>query len=306
MDVSIVIINYNSHRHTVNCISSIIENTNEKIAYEIIVVDNNSAADDLAMLKESLSEMSTGCIRVFESTKNTGFALGNMLGVNFASGKYLFLLNNDCSLMNDAVAELFGYMESQPSISLAVPQCHDRNGNHVAAFDYFPTVANQWLGAGLCRLLKPESYPQRKRIYEQPISVPMVSGSAMFFRREMFNAVGGLDTNYFLYCEEEDVCLRLSRIGGGIVHVPMAKVLHVGGGSTHRNAEIEKEFYISLFYFLSKNYGWAAASAIKFRYVIKEALKAFKNKKRLSILWFLLKRPHLGKSMRHRQVCKTT
>lgn len=304
MDISIVIVNYNSSRHTINCVESVLGKTTAGLAYEIIIVDNNSSADDLEKLKSHLVAMDNANIRLIESIKNTGFALGNMLGVNIASGKYLFLLNNDCTLLNDALSELFRYMESQPSTALAVPQCYDGHNNHVAAFDYLPTVANQWFGAGVCRLFNPAAYPQRKRSYEHPIPVPMVSGSAMFFRRDMFNAVGGLDTNYFLYCEEEDICLRLKQLGGGIVHVPMARISHVGGGSTRRNFEIEKEFYISLFYFLDKNYRRTSAFLIKSRYVLKEFLKSCKNRERWGVFSFLLKGPHLGKSMRHRQACK--
>ncbi len=74
----------------------------------------------------------------------------------------------------------------------------------------------------------------------------------MFFRRSVFADAGGLDTNYFLYCEEEDICLRLKNRGHTIFYVPSAVISHLGGGSTERDINIEKEFYISLFYFLNK------------------------------------------------------
>lgn len=294
MKVSIVIINFNSTKHTINCINSIIEKT--KIETEIIVVDNNSTDHERLELEEWYKKNST-TIRYVESKKNTGFAMGNMLGANIATGDYLFLLNNDCLLLNNAIDQLVEFMESNPNVGLAGPKTFDGNGKYTPSFDYSPTVANKWLGSSLCRVFDKSSYPPRKHEYTSPISVPMISGSAMFFRRSCFSNLGGLDTNLFLYCEEEDICIRARRKNYDIYHVPTAKVTHFCGVSTQRNLDIEKEFYISLFYMLEKNYHPISRALIKFRYIFKELKK---GKKRFEIFLFLVKGPSLTKSMRHK------
>jgi len=285
MDISVIVVNYNSSEHTINCVSSILAQTKGYFTYEIIIVDNNSNDAELNKLRSWFVAVQEKNIHLYESKINTGFALGNMLGVNISSGRYLFLLNNDCVVINDALSALISFMENNTKVALVSPMCLDGNAKLVSSFDYIPTIANQWLGASVCRFFHPENYPLRKVVYTEPIAVPMISGAAMFFRCSAFADAGGLDTNYFLYCEEEDICLRLKNIGHTIFYVPSAVISHLGGGSTERDINIEKEFYISLFYFLNKNYTFLPRIMIKLRYLVKELIKSFKMKSRFEIFF---------------------
>lgn len=132
----------------------------------------------------------------------------------------------------------------------------------------------------------------------------MISGSAMFFRTKCFNKLGGLDTNFFLYCEEEDISIRAKKNGYDIYYVPAAELIHLCGASTERNETIEKEFYISLFYMLEKNYNITSRTLLKYRYILKELTKSIKNKNRFKLFIFLIKGPSLAKSMRHNMKCE--
>lgn len=297
MKVSIVIINFNSTEHTINCIKSIKAKT--KTETEIIVVDNNSEYDDRIKIENWINSNPNSATYI-SSKKNTGFSMGNMLGANVASGNYIFLLNNDCLLINDAIDELVKFMEEHPNVGLAGPKTYDGNNNYMPSFDYIPTVANKWLGHSLCRLFKKNSYPSRKKEYQKPLSVPMISGSAMFFRKDCFNNLGGLDTNLFLYCEEEDISIRAKNKSYDIFHVPTAEIIHYCGVSTERSIDIEKEFYISLFYVLDKHYGFLSRNLIKLKYILKELKKGIKNKKNMKVFLFLICGPSLCKSMRHK------
>ncbi|MDD2343903.1 MAG: glycosyltransferase family 2 protein [Tolumonas sp.] len=301
MDISVIVVNYNSSEHTINCVSSILAQTKGYFTYEIIIVDNNSNDAELNKLRSWFDKVQEKKVHLYESKINTGFALGNMLGVNISSGRYLFLLNNDCVVINDTLSELASFMENKTNVALVSPKCLDRNDKLASSFDYIPTIANQWLGASVCRLVHPENYPLRKIVYTEPVAVPMISGAAMFFRRSVFADIGGLDTNYFLYCEEEDICLRLKNKEHTIFYVPSAVISHLGGGSTERDINIEKEFYISLFYFLNKNYTLLPRVMIKLRYVVKEFIKSFKNKSRFEILFFLISGAKMRHSLRHKQ-----
>lgn len=301
MDISVIVVNYNSSEYTINCVSSVLAQTKSDLLYEIIIVDNNSNDSELEKLRAWLGVIRGQNVHLYESKINTGFALGNMLGVNISSGRYLFLLNNDCVVINDTLSELTSFMEKNANAALVSPKCLDGDEKLASSFDYIPTIANQWFGASVCRLFNPKDYPLRKVVYTEPIAVPMISGAAMFFRRSIFADVGGLDTNYFLYCEEEDICLRLRNNGYSIFYVPAAIISHLGGGSTNRDINIEKEFYISLFYFLNKNYGFLARTMIKMRYVVKELIKSFKVKSRLEIFTFLILGAKIRYSLRHKQ-----
>lgn len=297
MKVSVIVINFNSTDYTVNCVNSILEKTQSKV--EVVIVDNNSIEEERDKLSQWLEGTSNN-IKYVESKKNTGFSMGNMLGANVASGEYLFFLNNDCILLNSAIDELVTFMDTHQDAGISGPKIFDGKGKYTPSFNYTPSVANKWLGSSICRLFNKDLYLPRRVEYKSPVAVQMIPGSAMFFRRKCFNLLGGLDTNFFLYCEEEDISIRAKKSGYKVYHVPTAEITHYFGSSTKRNIEIEKEFYISFFYMLEKNYSFFSRNLIKLRYLIKEFFKLFKGKGSLALLWFLLKGPSLSQSMRHR------
>lgn len=248
--ISIVILNYNSTEYTINCINSIFNSSYDN--YEVIVVDNGSNVEQYCKLSEFIIGFSNGKIFLERNDLNFGFALGNIIGLLRAKGKYLFVLNNDTLIEKDTLKILNTFMDDNDDVSLCIPSQYDEKGVYHPSFAYIPSVLNQWFGSGFCRFFDGENYPDRKKIYHEPLKVPMGSGASMFFRAKDYYDVGGLDPNYFLYCEEEDICIRMKKRGMKVFFVPEAKIIHFCGGSTKRNIEIEKEFYISLFYFFSK------------------------------------------------------
>lgn len=299
--ISIVILNYNSTKYTVDCINSILNSDYEN--YEIIVVDNASKNESYCQLIDFIDKLTFEKIVVVRNRINFGFALGNITGIEKAEGDYIFVLNNDTLVDRAALKTLSLFMEERLDISLCIPAQYNEDGTYHPSFNYLPSILNQWLGNGFCRLIDRVNYPDRKKLYEKPIRVQMGSGASMFFRKDDYYRAGGFDPNYFLYCEEEDICIRMRDKGMSIYFVPEAKITHFCGGSTKRNVDIEKEFYISLFYFLNKNYGFMSALSLKLRFFIKEILRALKkpSKDRFELLISLLKSPSLSKSLRHRQ-----
>ena len=115
--VSVILINYNSTHHTINCVNSIREQTNNELEYEIIVVDNNSREEEKLKLTNWLSQPEQSDVIFYQSERNTGFTGGNMIGVNLAHGKYLYLLNNDCILQNDVLAILSQFMNENLKVA---------------------------------------------------------------------------------------------------------------------------------------------------------------------------------------------
>ena len=109
MDVSIIIINYNTFQLTSECIRSVIAFTKE-ISYEIIVVDNASMECDADIFKEKFPE-----IILVKSQKNGGFAYGNNLGIEKASGEFILLLNSDTILTEDSISKTVAYAEQNPN-----------------------------------------------------------------------------------------------------------------------------------------------------------------------------------------------
>ena len=179
-----------------------------------------------------------------------------MLGVQFVNAKYYFFLNNDCELQNDCLSILHTFCESNNDVALCSPQLYLKNGQHQPCIDYFPILSTKILGLGILKPFYGERYFKRKKLHTKPIQVDVVSGSQMFVNAKSFNAIGGFDTTFFLYCEEEDIALRLFKAGYKTFLVPEAKNVHAGGGSTPASLEIRKEFYISFLYFYRKHYGF--------------------------------------------------
>ncbi|MFC5706634.1 glycosyltransferase family 2 protein [Aeromonas eucrenophila] len=299
VSISIVILNYNSSKYTIDCINSILSGSYQN--YEIILVDNNSNADERGVIIDYLNVKNNGKIHYRENGFNFGFALGNIFGISEAKGEYIFVLNNDTLVDEHALGILHSFMEDNPDVSLCIPSQYDKDGRYHPSFAYLPSVANQWLGDGLCRMLKPSEYMDRKKEYKTPFSVQMGSGASMFFRASDYFKVGGLDPNFFLYCEEEDICIRMKKEKMNIFFVPDAKIIHYGGGSTNRNIEIEIEFYRSLFYFFDKNYKYISARALKFRFITKELIKSCKNPARFKLLLAIIRKSSLSHSLRHKQ-----
>lgn len=285
-DVSVILINYNSSEFTISCVQSIIEKTDKSLNYNIVVVDNSSEIEDYKNLHQ-LKDIEN--IQIIRSDLNLGFSCGNMYGVSFTKAKYYFFLNNDCKLLNDCLNILFDFSEKNRNVGICSPQLYSEENIPVSSFDHFPLLITKFLGTGVLKLLKGKNYKARKATYTTPTKVDLVSGSQMFVQKEAFNKVGGLDPIYFLYCEEEDLALKMHDQKYDVYLIPEAKNIHYGGCSTPSSYEIRKEFYISFLYFYRKHYGFFKTEILKvllFLRIVRKSLKR-KNNFKLSFLFCL-------------------
>ena len=275
-DVAVILINYNSARHTIACVSSILQHTSDARNYGIVIIDNASAENDFNRLSEHIALFEAKPpIKLFRSRLNTGFAAGNMLGVQFISAKYYFFLNNDCILQNDCIDILYRFCEAHDDTALCSPQLYHEDGSHQPCFDYFPYLKTKLFGLGVLRLSYGKRYIKRKALHSEPVQVDVISGSQMFVRAAAFNELGGFDTTFFLYCEEEDIALRLARAGHKTYLVPEARNRHSGGASTVASLDIRKEFYISFLYFYRKHFGLARQQVLKLILTLRLLRKCF-------------------------------
>jgi GT2 family glycosyltransferase len=298
-DVSVILVNFNSSHHTLNCIKSLEDNTDEKVNYEIIVVDNGSKNDDYDFLAQNITQ--TNKITLIRNRLNTGFAQGNMTGINKACGKYLYILNNDCIILNDVLSKLMNFMETHSEAACCVPKMYNKSGSPTPAFQNFPSIAGKWLGNKFLSKINKTKYPNKNAEYSNPIRIPVASGASMFVDTTHFYSIGGFDTNFFLYLEEEDLCLRFKKASLSVYHVPSAEIKHLGGESTQKSPEIAREYYISLWYYLNKHCTFIERFFIKLRYIIRELFGSIKNTQKIKLAIFLLLGAPMKHSLRHRQ-----
>ncbi|AQG80868.1 glycosyltransferase family 2 protein [Spirosoma montaniterrae] len=300
--VSVILLNYNSHRFTFDCIASIQQQT-QGVDYEIIIVDNNSSPTDADALRP-LADVPG--VRLIRSRINLGFSGGNMLGVQAAdpATDYYYFLNNDCVLRTNVLAQLTVFMDATPDAGLCGAQMFAGDGSRQETFGYLPTAVNKILGHGVARLLNPDRYPNRRRVYTEPVRVPFIMGSTLFVRASVFHAIGGFDVAHFLYVEEEDLAKRLLLRGFYAYLVPQAEYVHFTGQSTVRNYDIEKEHYISLFYYFRKYHSWPERALLRAYYVIKNGRKFRRNPVYGKLAWFIGRGSPMRESLRYRQTIR--
>lgn len=301
IDVSFITINYNSSNLTIKLVESIISQT-IGLDFEIIVVDNASQKKDFKNLCDSLNKFEQ--VKIIKNKINSGFASGNMLGVNYASGKYYFFINNDCILLNNTSKILKDFLDFNEDVGVATAKVLDNNGNYSSSYKQFPHLIKQLFGNSIQRFVSKNRFPSNKIKLEKNSEVEVVSGSCMFFKRDTFCSIGGFDTVFFLYCEEEDVCKRVWDFGKKVYFIPKAEVFHEAGGSTEKSFEIEREFYISYYHLLDKHFNVFERLLLKASLFVKLFFRILKRKNGFKIFIAMIKGFSKKTSLRYKQVIK--
>ena len=295
MDLSIIIINYNTSKYTINCIESIVNTISDSINYEIILVDNCSEISDLSNLEEQIKKFNH--LTLIKNPINSGFGGGNTVGLSKAKGKFLSFVNNDTILQNDCFSILIDAMESNPSYGVCSPQSFKENGKFLPTIDHFTSPSKELFGRAFLEFINPKRYPKRKQIYSKPQRGQFVSGSFMVFRKEDFDKIGGFDTKIFLYQEETDICKRLLKINKYAYLIPEAKFIHFHGASTKKSIAIKTELKLSTLYVIRKHYGWLAHKLILGFLILKYFIRSFFKPEYWSLFKVLIKGGKLNHSL---------
>ena len=300
-DIAVILINYNSSEHSINCIRSIIEKTSKNLHYQIIITDNCSEKEDYLKLKSFCKEADFPNLELHRSTINSGFGGGNMFGVQFANAKYLAFLNNDTLLKNDCLSILKNALESNPNIGIAGAQAYKENGDFMISLDHFASPAREIIGRSFLESINSKKYPKRKKLYKEPLKVNFVPGSFMFVRATDFYEIGGFDTNIFLYYEETDLCIRLANKSKFAFLIPEAEFVHFHGVSTGKSLAIKKELKISLLYIIRKHYGFFGHKIVMVFLIVKYFFSSILKPKNWSLFFLILTGAPLSKSLKTKQ-----
>lgn len=298
MHVSIITVNYNSSHHTINMVESIRKMTSPNLTYEIIIVDNASEPAQYDLL---LSLCIFSDIKIIRSRINGGFAWGNMLGVQHAMGDYYLFLNNDTLFQNDVLTCFYNYAQANKGVGLLGGHLSNKDGSRTSSYKKFPSLLSNLFGNSFARLLTSDNFPSNKTLLSVPTEVSVISGSCMFFRRECFDKIGGFDTVFFLYCEEEDISKRVWDSGSKVMYLPEAYILHLEGASTTRNLAIEKEFYISYNLLLNKHFPLWKVTILKSLQLVKLLRRSFRSMHYFHLFLFILRGAPIKESLRYKQ-----
>ena len=301
-DIAVILINYNSTEHTINCVNSIIEKTARTINYQIIITDNCSEKEDYLKLKSFCDELNFPNLELHRNKINSGFGAGNMFGIQFANAQYLAFINNDTLFLNDCLSILKNSLYTNQNIGIAGAQAYKENGDFMISLDHFASPTREILGRNFLETINPKKYPKRKKVYTNPQPVNFVPGSFMFVRSDDFYETGGFDTNIFLYYEETDLCIRLAKKSKFAYLIPAAKFIHYHGASTEqRSLTIKKELKISLLYIIRKHYGFFGHKIVLLFLTIKYFFSSIFKPKNWSLFFLILSGASLSKSLKTKQ-----
>lgn len=304
LDVSCIIINYNTANFTLDAVKSIIELEKSNLNYEIVIVDNASQPEDYLWLAKEVKNLNTPLIKLVRSKKNVGFGAGNMIGVQNASKcKYYAFINNDTlHVSTNTLLELSNFMDKNTSIGIVSPQMLDQDKNFRVTIDHFSSLGREILRRPLLEKLFPKKYLNRKIRYSKPTKVHYVQGSYMFTRANAFENIGGFDENLFLYYEESDVSRRLlKKLNLSTYLYPNLEYIHYKSASTKKNILIKIEQKISLLYYIRKHYGFWQHKILLTYYIIRYFFSSIFKPKYWKLFSVLIKGAPISLSLKQKQ-----
>ena len=258
-DLSVVILNWNARPFLVACLNSILRQ-NWRYVVEIIVVDNDSQYDDsVAVVRRDYPG-----VTLLESGGNIGFSAGNNLGYRRARGRLVLFLNPDTVVEGGALDALCDWMDAHPRVGAIGPRMTYPDGELQASARGFPSF-----GAGLFRnsflgKLWPNNPWSRGYLLTgadrtRERAVDWLSGSALLARREALSQIdlgrGPWDEDYFMYCEDIDLCYRLGEQDWPRFYVPSATIQHhIGKSSDLAQGRSIRRHHQAMWLFYRKHY----------------------------------------------------
>jgi len=255
MKLSIIIVNYNVKYFLRQLLHSIYA-SETNFAYEIIVVDNDSADGSVEFLRKEFPE-----INLIESKVNLGFSKANNIGIQQSKGEYVLLLNPDTIVQEDTLAKSIEYMDAHSNAGALGCRMIDGAGNFLPESKRgFPTPRVALFKAiGLSKLFPGSRYFNTYYLGylddDQIHNVDVLTGAFMLLRKSVLDQSGLLDEDFFMYGEDIDLSYRIKMLGYDVVYFPETTIIHFKGESTKKqSASYVKRFYGAMQIFAKKHY----------------------------------------------------
>ena len=281
IDLSIVIVNWNVRELLRRCLASIAGSdglfvqgaqppaesaggSERRWLAEVIVVDNASSDDSVAMLAEAFP-----WVQVIANRENLGFTKANNQGLAASGGRYVLFLNPDTEATPQAIGQMLAHAEDHPDVGILGPQLRYGDGGVQSSRRRFPTLATFFLESTVLQKKWPRNrILDRYFVLDKPddaiSQVDWVVGACMLVRRAVLDAIGGFDEGFFMYSEELDLCHRAVDAGWRVVYYPQAVVTHYEGKSSEQVVAARHiRFHTSRVRYVRKYHGTAAAAAVR-------------------------------------------
>ena len=261
MELSIIIINYNTYALTKKCIETVYEFT-KNIEFEIILVDNASVECDAQLFKTVFPE-----IQLIINKENVGFAKGNNIGIEKAKGEYILLLNSDIELVENSIYTCVEFLKNHPNVGVVSPMLIYPDGRIQSVGQRFPSVKYQLLELLRVQKILPKATAGKLLLgsffnYQVNTTVDWVWGAFFLTKKEIIEQLPQqqLNDTFFMYYEDMQWCLDIKKLGYKIYYLANTKAIHrMGGSSGKKNEMMEKNGEL----FLKQNYSVTKIKCIK-------------------------------------------
>lgn len=231
--LSIICVNWNSLNYLTECIESIYDSA-PSLAFEIVVVDNASHEGGVDRLQEHFPE-----VTIIRSDRNLGFAGANNLGFRYTRGQYILLLNPDTKIIGSAIDLMLDQLRTARDAGIVGGTLLNSDLSiSTTSIQRFPTILNQLLTVEWLRLRFPGlplwDLAPLFTTPAHPVAVDVIPGACMMVKRDVFERVGLMTEDYFMYAEDIDLNFKVARLGYSRYYVPQAHIVHHGGQSSAR------------------------------------------------------------------------
>lgn len=232
VDLSIIIISYNTKDILFECINSVYKNLPKNYTSEVIVVDNASRDESVNMIKKDFPKAI-----LIENKENFGFSKANNQGVKKSSGRYILFLNSDTIVYENSFSEIINFLNLNKEAGAATCKLTLLNGKlDDASHRGFPTPWNAFCHfSGLSKLFSKTSlfggYNLSFKDFDKIHEIDACAGAYIMVKKEAGDQIGWWDEDYFWYGDDLDFCFRIKEKGWKIYYVPTVSVLHYKGVS---------------------------------------------------------------------------
>ena len=232
--ISISIVTYNNESIIGRTIDSIISHIDGKFEYVLYVIDNNSSDNTVTEVLRC-----KGNVILIKNSKNIGFGAAHNTVIEKLDSEYHLVINPDITIVNDAIFDMYTYMEEHRDIGLLTPLIKHPDGRIQYLCKRNPTITDLFI-----RLVFPNSFKKRQDYftmketgYNKPFFVEYATGCFMFFKTDIFKQLNGFDEHIFLYLEDADITRRVNQISKTIYY-PYSYVIHDWQRGAHKSLKL--------------------------------------------------------------------
>lgn len=256
IEVSIIIVSYNTRELTENCLSSIFANAG-KCRHEVILIDNNSSDGSPEMVSSEFPS-----VRLIHSGYNAGFGKANNIGLKQARGEYVLFLNSDTEALPGSIENLMAFARKRKDAGVVAGRLYgDKQKNLQITCSTFPTtlvLLTQYsflrkTKVGQKMVLNAHWLKDWDRSDSRPVQA--VSGACMLIKTEVAKRVGGFDERFFMYFEDIDLSKVIADMGYRNYYCHTGEFIHYSGQSSKKSSGLGIIYKKSMRYYISKHYG---------------------------------------------------